>query len=176
MFSFTLLSVLAYTSAGVAVSPIDEEMLLSVHIQQNRISESCHEGLIIGWVIWVNPSQTRKTFKFSVRILIFQKLNSNSISTKRSIDSVIIQIPKNIFLCDKKLKKKSSKYAPHEIRNYIPLTGDRNRFYTRQVYHSSEIMEVCFRATFMLMTVCAVQKQEGQYILPLSRLIQAVCE
>jgi hypothetical protein len=28
----------------------------------------------------------------------------------------------------------------------------------------------------MLMTVCAVQKQEGQYILPLSRLIQAVCE
>jgi len=33
MYSFNLLSLLAYTLAGVAVSPIDEEILLSVHIQ-----------------------------------------------------------------------------------------------------------------------------------------------
>jgi len=75
-----------------------------------------------------------------------------------------MQIPINIFLCDKELKKKRYNYARHEIRNYIPLTGDRNRFYTRQVYHSSEIMEVCFRARVVLLTVCAVQKQEGHYI------------
>jgi len=48
--------------------------------------------------------------------------------------------------------------------NYNPLTGDRNRFYMRQVYHTSEIMEVYFKARVVLITVCAVQKQEGHYI------------
>jgi len=32
ILSFTLLSILAYTSVGVAVSSIAEEMLLTVHI------------------------------------------------------------------------------------------------------------------------------------------------
>ena len=51
--------------------------------------------------------------------------------------------------------------ARGEIRNYIPLTSDRNILFPRQVYHSSEIMRVCVRVAVVLMTVCGVQKQEG---------------
>jgi hypothetical protein len=50
--------------------------------------------------------------------------------------------------------------ARGEIRNYIPLTSDRNRLFARQVYNRSEIMRVCLRVAVVLKTVCAAQKEE----------------